>query len=233
MSRPADPVSVSFPAPPSSRSAPAPPTTCRSRPRRGAGRYRDPGDPVVPAEPANRVAAEGPGEHVAVDRAGDRAAGAAKRRAPVGRHVPVRGLLRSLRCEPPVAVIWKNSRLSLAVRSLTNTIERPLGENDGSASSAGLFVSRRWLAPSAFIAQMSRFPASSRSESKTIVRPFGDRRVLATDVRGVRQLRLPAAVGVHIQTCRRPVRSLMNAILEPSGDQAGSASAAGEVVSRI
>ena len=42
----------------------------------------------------------------------------------------------------------------MAVRSLTNTIEGPSGENDGRASSAGLFVSRRWLAPSAFIADL-------------------------------------------------------------------------------
>ena len=34
------------------------------------------------------------------------------------------------------------------------------------------------------------------------------------------------------QTCRRPVRSLMNAIFVPSGDQAGSASSAADVVSR-
>ncbi len=52
-------------------------------------------------------------------------------------------LASSRRCEPPLAVIRKNSRLSLAVRSLTKTIEFPSGEKDGSASSAGLFVSRR------------------------------------------------------------------------------------------
>ena len=85
-----------------------------------------------------------------------------------------RGSANSRRCDPPVAVIWKNSRLFFAVRSLTKTISLPFGEKDGSASSAGLSVSRTWPEPSAFIAQMSRLPASSRSESKTIVRPFGD-----------------------------------------------------------
>ena len=46
---------------------------------------------------------------------------------------------------PPSALITKSLRLSLAARSLTNTIFVPSGENAASASSAGEFVS--WTSP--------------------------------------------------------------------------------------
>jgi hypothetical protein len=39
-----------------------------------------------------------------------------------------RGSAHRRRCEPPAAVIWKNTRLFFAVRSLTKTINLPLGE---------------------------------------------------------------------------------------------------------
>ena len=127
----------------------------------------------------------------------------------------------------------KSSRLPLAVRSLTKTIELPSGEYAGSASSAGLSVSRTWFEPSAFMFQTSRLPASSRSESKTSVRPSGDQLgfwppTFALSVSWV--CALPSAFMSH--TCRCPERLLVNAILDPSGDQAGSASSAAEVVSR-
>ena len=81
---------------------------------------------------------------------------------------------------------------------------------------------------------MSRFPAASRSESKTIVRPFGDQLgfsppMFAAFVSCVWPV--PSAFITH--TCRRPLRSLMNAMRVPSGDHAGSASSAALVVRRV
>ena len=193
------PRSVSLPAPPSIESAPAPPSTT-SLPASPRSRSL-PARPEIVSFPPSPQMASRPAVPVRLSalivpvivqperpRLGPQS----------GDMSQYCGLANSRRCEPPVAVIRKNSRLSLAVRSLTKTIERPSGEKDGRASSAGLFVSRRWPAPSAFIAQMSRLPGGVtirvEDDRATVRRPA---RVLAADVRGVRELRLSGPVGVH------------------------------------
>src|SRR5512146_2375913 len=106
-------------------------------------------------------------------------------------------------------------------------MERPSGENTGSFASphSSFFVICTPLPPSVLYIQTSTVPSELRSVRRrrtTIHRPSGDHagelvKRLASRVTG-RTFEPSASI---IQTFSVPLRSLVNAIFRPSGDQRG------------